>query len=77
MVCTRRGADNDGRLRAFASTLLVYLKGGRVGRSGRYDDAVTHGLLLGQQTHELGDGRPLLANTDVPARKQGKRTKVY
>ena len=49
-----------------AARVLAYLEGGRVGRGGGYDDAVAHGLLLGQQTHELGDGRPLLANTDVP-----------
>lgn len=43
-----------------------HLKRSGVGGGGGHDDAVAHSLLLGEQTHELGDSRPLLADTDVP-----------
>lgn len=59
---------------ACASSILgtiQYLEGSGVRRGGGHDDAVSHGILLGQETHQLGDRRPLLADAHIP----GKKTK--
>ena len=41
------------------------LEGGGVGGGGRHDDGVLHGVGVGEPLDNLGDGGPLLADSDV------------
>lgn len=52
---------------------LRYLEGSGVGSGGGHDDAVAHGILLAEQTHQLGDRGPLLPDAHVTAVPQGRK----
>lgn len=46
---------------------MTHLERSGIGGSGGHNNAVPHGLLIREKTHKLGDGRTLLAYTNVPS----------
>ena len=69
---------NDQAVHAVVSEVLANgaagvgsqeLQRSRVRRSSSNDDGVLEGLALAEQSHDVGDGGPLLADSDVDAVK--------